>query len=39
MRLSELNNLYKAAHYLKIGGLKKCCGAFLSCKVYMTLKK
>ena len=34
----ELNNLFKATHYLKIKGLEMCIAAFLACRVYIPLK-
>jgi hypothetical protein len=33
----ELNNLYKAAHFLKIKGLQQCLAAYFACLVYIPL--
>ena len=34
---TELNDLFKAAHFLKIKGLEMCIAAFLACRVYIPL--
>ena len=35
MSLGEMNDLYQAAHYLKIRGMKISIAAFLACRVYI----
>ena len=36
MRISELNRLYVAAHYLKAESIKKVIAGYLACRVYIS---
>jgi hypothetical protein len=31
----EINNFYRASHYLKIKPLKRCLAAVMACRVYV----
>lgn len=37
MTNEQLNNIYKAAHYLKIVELRRCVSAYFACKIYMKM--
>lgn len=35
LNAKELNNLYRAVHYLKIYPLRRCIAAVMACRVYI----